>query len=167
MSMNSEGLTIRPAVLGDLDDLVQLLQALFALEEDFSPDPERQRLGLKLFLDGCGKHRCLMVTEDAEAAAAKAGGAVADGAVIAMASVQILISTAEGGPVGMVEDVVVRRDHRGRGVGRLLMAELSRWADQRGLKRLQLLADRHNRPALDFYAQMGWQPTELICLRRS
>lgn len=160
--MNSEGLTIRPAVLGDLDDLVQLLQALFALEEDFSPDPERQRLGLKLFLDGCGKHRCLLVAEDAQAAAANAGGAV-----VAMASVQILISTAEGGPVGMVEDVVVRRDRRGRGVGRLLMAELSRWADQRGLKRLQLLADRHNRPALDFYAQMGWQPTELICLRRS
>lgn len=160
--MNSEGLTIRPAVIADLDDLVQLLQALFALEADFSPDPERQRLGLKLFLDGCGKHRCLLVAEDAEAAAVKA-----DGKVIAMASVQILISTAEGGAVGMVEDVVVRRDRRGHGVGRRLMVELFRWADQRGLKRLQLLADRHNRPALDFYAQMGWQPTELICLRRT
>jgi hypothetical protein len=35
------------------------------------------------------------------------------------------------------------------------------------VSRLQLLADRSNVPALDFYRIMGWHMTELICLRIS
>jgi GNAT superfamily N-acetyltransferase len=146
--------TVRPAAQADVDAVVRLLQDLFALEEDFRPDHRRQRRGLKLLLEGCGKHRCLLVGES-------------EGRVIAMASVQVLISTAEGGLAGWVEDVVVHRDYRDRGVGRQLMAAISTWADRHGLTRLQLLADRNNRPALDFYARLGWRQTQLICLRRS
>jgi GNAT superfamily N-acetyltransferase len=151
--MNTHPVTVRPAVPADLDAMVQLLQALFAVEEDFSPDPLRQRQGLKLLLDGYGKHRCLLVAET-------------EGRVIAMASLQILISTAEGGLVGLVEDLVVQAQHRGRGVGRQLMAAIHAWAERHGLTRLQLLADRNNQPALDFYETMGWQATQLICLRK-
>lgn len=146
-------LTIRPAQQNDLDVLVFLLQALFAIEKDFTPDPDRQRRGLRCFLDGCGKHRCILVAES-------------EGRVIAMATVQILISTAEGGPVGLVEDVVVREDCRGRGIGRRLMAALTTWATGRGLLRLQLLADRTNFSALDFYNKLGWRPTRLMGLRK-
>ena len=103
--MEPEALTIRPAEQNDLDAMVSLLQALFAIEDDFTPDPERQWRGLAYLLDGCGKHRGVLVAEAA-------------GQVIAMATVQILISTAQGGPVGLVEDVVVREDCRGHGVGR-------------------------------------------------
>ena len=84
-----------------------------------------------------------------------------------MATVQILISTAEGGHVGQVEDVVVREDCRRRGVGRRLMTALTAWADQRGLMRLQLLADRLNQQALCFYCKMGWRVTGLVCLRKA
>ncbi len=152
-TLDLEALTIRPAIRDDLNAMVSLLQALFAIEDDFMPDPERQRQGLALFLDGAGKHRVILV-------------AAADAAVIAMATVQILISTAQGGPVGLVEDVVVRQDCRGRGVGRKLMEALADWAVERGLTRLQLLADRANRPALAFYQHIGWQNTQLVCLRR-
>jgi GNAT superfamily N-acetyltransferase len=152
--MKALQVTIRPAVQADIDAMVQLLQELFALEEDFRPDPARQQKGLKLLLDGCGKHRCLLVAET-------------EGRVIAMASVQVLSSTAEGGLAGLVEDVVVHRRHRDRGVGRQLMAAICAWADRHGLTRLQLLADRNNRPALDFYAALGWRQTQLICLRCS
>lgn len=151
--MNTKALTIRPAGQDDLDAMVSLLQALFAIEEDFTPDPERQRRGLIRFLDGCGKHRGILV------AASEAG-------VIAMATIQILVSTAEGGPVGLVEDVVVREEYRGCGIGRRLMDAVAAWADERGLTRLQLMADRTNFSALDFYDRMGWVPTRLICLRR-
>ena len=151
--IRSEALTIRAAQQGDLDGMVSLLQALFALEEDFIPDPDRQRRGLTRFMDGCGTHRCILVAEE-------------NRRVIAMATIQILISTAEGGPVGLVEDVVVREDCRGRGVGRQLMTAITSWAADRGLTRLQLLADRTNFRALDFYDRMSWLPTRLICLRR-
>ena len=151
--MDSKGLLIRPARQEDLEAMVALLQTLFAIEEDFVPDPGRQRRGLIRFLDGCGKHRCILVAE-------------ADEQVIAMATIQILISTAEGGPVGLVEDVVVREDGRGAGVGGRLMSALVDWAADRRLTRLQLLADRMNFNALDFYDRMGWLPTRMICLRK-
>lgn len=151
--MDTTSVVIRPAQLEDLGAMVPLLQALFAIEEDFRPDPDRQRRGLTRFLDGCGKHRAILVAES-------------KGRVIAMASIQILISTAEGGPVGLVEDVVVAEDCRGCGVGRHLMAAIVAWAEERGLTRLQLLADRTNFGALDFYNQEGWLPTRLICLRK-
>lgn len=151
--METVALKIRPAQRDDLEAMVSLLLELFALEEDFSPNPARQRRGLSRLLDGCGKHRCILVAE-------------IDGRVIAMATVQILISTAEGGPVGLVEDVVVRKDSRGRGIGRRLMEAVGSWGAERGLTRLQLLADRNNAKALEFYGKIGWQPTQLVCLRK-
>jgi GNAT superfamily N-acetyltransferase len=62
--------------------------------------------------------------------------------------------------------MVVSASYRGTGVGRRLMAAIEMWARQRGMTRLQLLADRTNFAALDFYDKMGWCPTQLICLRR-
>jgi len=151
--MDTKGLVIRPARQDDLDAMVALLQMLFAIEEDFVPDPDRQRQGLIRFLDGCGKHRGILVAET-------------EGQVVAMATIQILISTAEGGAVGLVEDVVVREDCRGAGIGRRLMTAVADWAGDRRLTRLQLLADRTNFAALDFYDRMGWLPTRMICLRK-
>ena len=150
--MDTKALTIRPAGQDDLDAMVSLLRALFAIEEDFTPDPRRQRQGLSCFLEGGGQHRCILVAE-------------VGGRVVAMATVQILISTAQGGPVGLVEDVVVQEEYRNRGVGRQLMNALVDWAGARGLTRLQLLADHRNRPALNFYRKMGWDTTQLLCLR--
>ena len=53
-----------------------------------------------------------------------------------------------------------------RGIGRRLMAALAAWSAERGLLRLQLLADRTNFSALDFYNKSGWLPTRLMCLRK-
>lgn len=144
-------ITIRPGVMADLDRLTALLQVLFAIEADFACDEARQRRGLALML--ASPATCVLVAE-------------ADGQVIGMATGQTTISTAEGGPALLVEDVVVEADWRGKGLGRRLMSALGEWANARGIGRLQLLADRNNQPALDFYQRIGWQTTELICLRQ-
>lgn len=141
---------IRPARLADLESLVELLQMLFELEQDFEGNPSRQQQGLRMMLDN--PNGCVMVAQG-------------DGQVIGMCSGQLLISTAEGGPALLVEDVVVREPWRGRGVGRLLMEAISAWAQDKKVNRLQLLADRNNTAALEFYRCLGWQGTELICLR--
>jgi hypothetical protein len=54
---------------------------------------------------------------------------------------------------------------RGHGVGRQLIHTLADWADERGLTRLQLLADRGNQAALGFYRRIDWEPTQLVCWR--
>jgi ribosomal protein S18 acetylase RimI-like enzyme len=141
---------MRSAEPADLDSLVSLLAALFAIEEDFVFDEAKQRRGLSLMLEN--ERGCVLVAE-------------AEGLVIGMCSGQLLVSTAEGGLSLLVEDVVVDEQWRGRGIGRLLMAAISDWAREKKVSRLQLLADRNNIPALDFYRSLGWQTTELICLR--
>ncbi len=143
---------VRPATTADLDALVGLLGVLFSIEADFRPDPPRQRRGLALLLAD-PRSRVVLVAE-------------ASGRAIGMATAQLVVSTAEGAPSALVEDVVVEASGRGRGVGRLLVRALEAWARARGATRLQLLADRENAPALGFYARLGWRPTRLVCLRR-
>lgn len=142
---------IRQATTGDLDALVALLRLLFSIEEDFSFDGEKQKHGLKQLL---------------HSAQAKVFVADLGGEVVGMCTGQIVISTAEGGPAVLVEDVVVAKSHQRCGIGKQLMHALQDWAMDRGASRLQLLADRNNGPALSFYEKIGWSGTELICLRR-
>lgn len=54
---------IRNAVRKDLPALTAILKALFAIEEDFVFDEQKQRRGLSLMTDGCGKHRIMLLAE--------------------------------------------------------------------------------------------------------
>lgn len=148
---------IRNAVDSDIDALVSLLRDLFSIEADFTFDADKHRRGLKLLLDGCRKHKCVKVAEVN----------TDDGTeVVGMCTAQTLISTAEGGIVAMVEDLVVDSRFRGQGVGRMLMENIEVWSRMSELKRLQLLADTENKPALAFYKKNNWDPTQLICIRK-
>ena len=86
--------------------------------------------------------------------------------IIGMCSVQTLISTAEGGPAGLLEDLIVRKDHRGNGIGTRLLSETLRWCDKKNISRLQLLRDADNGSALKFYGGNGWSSTRLVCMRK-
>jgi GNAT superfamily N-acetyltransferase len=88
------------------------------------------------------------------------------GAVIAMGSAQLVISTAEGAPSAWIEDIVVHSDYRRRGIGKQLLEHLLVWAKTRGATRAQLVADKGNAGAELFYGGLGWQPTQLAVRRR-
>ena len=145
-----EQYAVRAARPKDMARMVGLLDLLFAMEADFRPDPARQRQGLALLLDD--ERARVLVAERADG-------------VVGMCTGQLVVSTAEGGPALLVEDVVVDPDHRGRGVGRALLAALADWASGRGVRRLQLLADGTNGPALACYDRLGWRATALVCRR--
>ncbi len=143
---------IRAASATDIDALAELLGVLFSMEVDFRPDRARQLRGLALMLADPLRRKVLV---------AERGGSV-----IGMVTGQLVVSTAEGAPSVVVEDVVVQAGERGRGVGRRLLVAIEDWAHERGATRLQLLADRENADALGFYERMGWRGTRLVCLRR-
>jgi GNAT superfamily N-acetyltransferase len=143
---------IRPATEADLGALVRLLGVLFSIESDFRPDARRQRRGLRAMLSEPERRRVLVAERD--------------GAVVGMVTLQLLVSTAEGGPSGLLEDMVVDAAARGEGVGRRLLRAAERWGRAMGATRFQLLADSENTPALAFYGRMGWGRTKLVCLRR-
>lgn len=145
-------LVLRDARETDVDAMVELLQQLFAIEADFSPQPEKQRRGLTLML-ARPEHAKLLVAEIA-------------GRVAGMLTAQVLVSTGEGERVALLEDMVVDAAHRGHGIGGALLGAMEAWATESGFPRLQLLADRENAPALEFYRRHRWSQTQLVAWRK-
>jgi GNAT superfamily N-acetyltransferase len=136
----------------DLDAMADLLHELFTLESDFRPQREKQLAALRWILDH-PDHGRLFVLRDA-------------GRVIGMANALISISTAEGGPVLILEDVIVAASHRGGGRGRRLIEHVLAWAAAEGMSRVTLLADRDNAAALGFYRTLGFEESAMVVRRR-
>jgi len=143
---------IRTARQDDLPALTALLAELFAIEQDFSPDTTHQRRGLALLL--ADERATVLVAEVA-------------GQVLGMVTLQSLISTAQGGWVGLLEDLVVASAWRGEGLGSRLLAAAQEAADNQGLSRMQLLVDEDNHSAKGFYRNQGLRRTHLQAWRQA
>jgi len=152
--MEKKSTLIRDAREADLDDLIGLLEQLFSIEKDFTFDAEKHRKGLKLMLDGCGRHRAVKV-------------ALKDNKIVGMCTIQTRISTAVGTIAAVLEDLVVDKNCRGKGIGKMLLNEINQWAEKRGIDHLQLLADKNNTLGMNFYKHGNWQTTDLVCLTRN
>lgn len=146
------GTTITVATAADLEAMADLLAELFTLESDFSPERDKQLRGLRLILENPQFGRLFVL---------RAGDQVAG-----MANALLTISTAEGCPVLLLEDVIVKAEWRGRQLGRQLVAQVFDWARAAGITRVTLLADQGNAPALAFYQHLGFTPSAMCVLRR-
>lgn len=142
---------IRRASMDDVETMTSLLCELFALEDDFTIDVAAHRRGLELLLDTA--ETTVLVAE-------------VDDAIVAMATMQPLVSTAVGGKVGLIEDVIVTGSCRGRGIGRALIEELIAESECRGYRRIALAADRRNSRAISFYRHCGFVPGNMGMLYR-
>ncbi|HEY3327918.1 MAG TPA: GNAT family N-acetyltransferase [Novimethylophilus sp.] len=150
--MNPESISISDAAEKDVPTLVSLLAELFSIEQDFQPDTDKQARGLRLLM--AAPDRGVIKVARTQA-----------GDVIGMVSAQLVISTAEGAPSAWVEDMVVSRSWRTRGIGRVLLAAALDWARDRGATRAQLLVDLDNAPALRYYGHLGWESSRLAARR--
>ncbi|KAF0166427.1 MAG: GCN5-related N-acetyltransferase [Rhodocyclaceae bacterium] len=139
------------ATAADLDAMAGLLGELFALEADFTPDRAKQLGALRWILDHPA-HGRLFVLRD-------------EGRVVGMANALVSISTAEGGPVLILEDVVLAASHRGGGHGRRLVEHVLAWAAAEGMPRVTLLADKDNAAALAFYERLGFEESAMAVRR--
>lgn len=135
----------------DLNAMAELLYELFTLESDFRPRREKQLAALRWILDH-PTHGRLFVARDGDR-------------VVGMANALISISTAEGGPVLILEDVILAAGHRGKGHGRQLIEHVLAWARGAGMYRVTLLADRDNAAALAFYDRLGFEKSAMVVRR--
>jgi GNAT superfamily N-acetyltransferase len=67
-------------------------------------------------------------------------------------------STFLGRPGIYLEDLFVLPEHRGSGIGRMLLAHLARLAVERGCGRLEWAVLDWNRDAIKFYERLGARP---------
>ena len=158
----SDACVCTPATPQDVPQLVQLLNILFGIEQDFRADPEKQERGLLDYDDLIDK-TLLATPEKAVIMTARD----AHGNVIGMVSAQLVISTAEGAYSAWIEDMVIAEGWRTQGIGRRLLSSALDWARSRGATRAQLLVDLDNEPALGYYDHLGWQATRLGARRIS
>src|SRR5262249_37288860 len=98
---------IEQATLEDLPQLTDLLTELFTVEADFTPDRNKQTRGLRLILEQPSRGRIFVIRQE--------------GRILAMINLLFTISTAEGGFVILLEDVIVHRDFRHQGLGAKLL----------------------------------------------
>jgi GNAT superfamily N-acetyltransferase len=152
-------MVIRKATMGDLDAMVAMVGSLFSLEPDFAADPAKQRRGLEAIV-GSGAAAAFVAATDSVAEDPAPGRAVG------MVTVQLTISTAEGGSSGLLEDLFVEEGHRRCGVAAALVGAAEAWCAARGATRVQLLADRGNERAGRFYDAAGYLPTRMVARRR-
>ncbi len=67
-------------------------------------------------------------------------------------------STFLGRPGIYLEDLFVLHEHRGSGIGRMLLAHLARLAVERGCGRMEWAVLDWNRDAIKFYERLGARP---------
>lgn len=142
---------VRAATIADIPSMIQLLQELFTIESDFTPNVRLQRQGLATLIESEGATILVAETKNR---------------VIGMCTLQPLVSTAEGGVVGIVEDLVVTETYRGMGVGSILLEAIENAAQQQDMSRLQLLTDFDDKKVDHFYETHQWQHTKLMTMRK-
>ena len=142
---------VGPATDDDLDALSELLRILFGQEVEFRPDRERQVAGLRAILGRPDVGQVLVLRD----------GPVAVG----MVSLLFLPSTALGGRVALLEDMVVRPEWRRNGAGSRLLDAAIASARAAGCLRVTLLTDGHNAGSRRFYARHGFSPSAMVPMR--
>lgn len=143
-------LRIEPATLEDLSELTELLMDLFSQEEDFTPDHEKQLRGLRLILEQPSRGRIFVLRNHQK--------------IIGMINLLITISTAEGGFVLLLEDLFIRKEHRGQGYGSRLMKHAIDFARQKNFLRITLLTDQPGE-SRRFYLKHGFQESGMVPMR--
>ena len=147
----SENVVIEPATEADLDELSEMLGELFTQEGDFRPDKQKQLHGLRLIFEQPSRGRVFVLRRD--------------GAIVGMINLLFTISTAEGGFVILLEDLVIHKEHQGHGYGSKLLQHAIDFAKQKNFLRVTLLTDRPENVAQEFFRRHGFVESSMIPMR--
>jgi ribosomal protein S18 acetylase RimI-like enzyme len=143
---------VEAATIEDLPALVELVVDLFAMQDDFTPDRMVQERGLALILEQPSRGRIFVLRNDHQ--------------LIGMVNLLFTISTAMGGFVIQMEDVIVHPDHRGQGYGTMLLNHVIDFAALKDFKRITLLTDKISAESQNFFRKHGFEYSNMIPMRR-
>ena len=148
----SNELRVEMATLEDLPALTELVMDLFSMSAgDFSPDREVQERGLRLILEAPSRGRIAVVRNEDR--------------IFGMVNMLFTISTARGGFVMLMEDVVIHPNHRGQGFGTLLVDFVLEFARKKKFLRITLLTDKISAQSQEFFRKQGFAYSNMIPMR--
>jgi GNAT superfamily N-acetyltransferase len=134
-------LVLRPATVEDVPTLLDLIRGL-AEYERLAHEVEATEALVRTHGFGARPYFEAVLAED-------------DGRALGFALYFFSFSTFRGRPTLYLEDLFVRPEARGRGLGRRLLVHLARIAVERGCGRMEWAVLDWNTPARDFYAKLG------------
>lgn len=137
----SARIAIRPALAADVPLILELIRAL----------GDYERLAHEVVATEAGLHEQLFGVRPA----AEVLIGELDGMPAGFALFFHNFSTFLGKPGLYLEDLFVRPEHRGAGLGKALMVELARIAVERGCGRFEWSVLDWNQPSIDFYRSLG------------
>jgi GNAT superfamily N-acetyltransferase len=146
-----EKVNIEPATEADLDELSDLLGELFSEESDFRPNKEKQLRGLRLIFEQPNRGRVFVLRHDR--------------VIVGMINLLFTISTAEGGFVILLEDLVIHRKYREHGYGSDLLEYAIQFARQKNFLRITLLTDRPEIRSQNFFRRHGFHESSMMPMR--
>ena len=146
--MNKE---ISIARMNDLPELTDLLNDLFTQDIEFVPDLKKQKAGLEAIINNPEIGEILVLK--------------GNGQILGMVSLLYSISTALDGKVAILEDMIIHKNYRQKGLGKKLLGEAIRFSKERNCLRLTLLTDFNNDPAITFYQHFGFKKSDMIPMR--
>lgn len=139
-------LSIRPAIAADLPLIASLIRELADYEKlAHEVRFDEAALGERLF--GARPYAEVLIGE-------------VDGVAEAFALFFHNFSTFEGKPGVYLEDLYVRPQARGAGLGKAMLKELARIALERDCARLEWWVLDWNAPAIGFYQKLGARPMD-------
>jgi len=142
---------VEEAKRSDMEHLIDLLTLLFSQEAEFTPQRDIQRTGLQLILEDSKVGSIFVLKED--------------GSVVGMVSLLWTISTALGGKVAFLEDMIIKPEYRGKGYGKQLVDYAIAHAKKVTCKRITLLTDTDNDAAQHFYKRLGFHDSSMKPMR--
>lgn len=142
---------IEQATNEHIPQMADLLAVLFSEEAEFRPDREKQIRALRMIVSAPERGNIFVATEEDE--------------VVGMMSLLFTISTAQGAPACWLEDMVIRPEHRGKGIGTKLLSHAVAYAKSNGFTRITLLTDRTSDKSIHFYERHGFQRSEMVPMR--
>lgn len=143
---------LETATIEDLPALVDLVMELFRVQGDFDPDASAQERGLALILEQPSRGRIFVVRNGHR--------------LIGMVNLLFTISTAMGGFVIQMEDVIIHPDHRGQGYGSRLLEHVIEFAEAKDFKRITLLTDKISAESQNFFRKYDFEYSNMIPMRR-
>ena len=136
----------------DVPDLCNLLRHLYEQEVEFVPNKTSQTAGLLQIINDKSRGTILVLKKD--------------GRIIGMVNLLFTISTALGGVVAILEDMVISPSERGYGYGSKLLTSAVDHAKNNQCKRITLLTDSTNNRAHKFYENHGFSHSSMVVFRK-
>lgn len=141
------------ATIEDIPQLSILLESLFSQEIEFKPNRDIQSKGLSKIISNPEVGEIIVARKSSK--------------LIGMVNLLYTVSTALGGQVAILEDMIVSPDSRGLGVGSKLIDYCLETAMQKGCKRISLLTDSNNTDAHKFYEKHGFVRSSMVTFRKT